>query len=138
MSDEIEKGRIGSSFDDFLREEKAESAIKIGMQPVHPGEFIRAEILEELGLSTSKAAEILDVPREVLTDLVNEEAALSPEMALRIEMAFGLNMEMMLRMQARYDSVSIRERAAEFNVQRYQSLEASALTDEQSTHESDL
>jgi addiction module HigA family antidote len=73
---------------------------KVGMKPSHPGEFIREEILAELGLSVARAAEILGVRRATLSDLVNCHAALSPEMALRIEKAFGVNMDMLLRMQA--------------------------------------
>jgi addiction module HigA family antidote len=62
---------------------------KIGMTPPHPGSFIREEILDELRLSISQAAEALGVRRATLSDLVNGNAALSPEMALRIEKAFG-------------------------------------------------
>ena len=62
---------------------------KIGMKPTPPGEFIRDEILNELGLNVAAAAEALGVRRANLSDLVNGHAALSPEMALRIEKAFG-------------------------------------------------
>ena len=68
------------------------------MKLSHPGEFVREEILNELGLSVAQAAEILCVRRATLSDLVNGNAALSPEMALRIEKAFGVNMDMLLRM----------------------------------------
>ncbi len=98
-------------------------AITVGMKPSHPGEFIREEVIEELGLSISKAAEILDVRRATLSDLLNEKAALSPEMALRIEKAFGLDMDSMLRMQAWYDGVAMRARADEIHVSRYQATE---------------
>jgi antitoxin HigA-1 len=93
---------------------------KIGMTPPHPGEFIRDEILEELHLSVSQAADILGVRRATLSDLVNGNAALSPEMALRVEKAFGVDMEMLLRMQAWYDANAMRRRAGEIKVQRYQ------------------
>ncbi|MHA1565146.1 MAG: HigA family addiction module antitoxin [Alphaproteobacteria bacterium] len=89
------------------------------MKPSHPGEFIRTEILDELGLSISKAAEVLDVRRATLSDLLNEKASLSPEMALRVEKAFGLDMETMLRMQLWHDSHAVRQRSGEINVQRY-------------------
>ena len=78
----------------------SEEVTKIGTKPSAPGEFVRYEILEELGLSVAKAAEILGVRRATLSDLVNGHAALSPEMALRIEKAFGVDMDMLLRMQA--------------------------------------
>jgi addiction module HigA family antidote len=93
---------------------------KIGMTPPHPGEFIRDEILDELHLSISAAAEVLGVRRATLSDLVNNHTTLSPEMALRVEMAFGVNMEMLLRMQAWHDAQAIRQRAAEIHVAPYQ------------------
>ncbi len=93
---------------------------KIGMAPCHPGEFIRAEILEELGLSVTKGARILGVGRQALSDLVNGHHSLTPEMALRIEKAFGLDMDTMLRMQAWYDATRMRERAGEIKVRRYE------------------
>lgn len=92
---------------------------KIGMAPPHPGEFIRDEILEELKLSVSEAADALGVRRATLSDLVNGNAALSPEMALRIEKAFGVDMEMLLRMQAWHDAHAMRRRAGEISVKRY-------------------
>ncbi|MEX2617107.1 MAG: HigA family addiction module antitoxin [Alphaproteobacteria bacterium] len=94
--------------------------VKIGMKPSHPGEFIREEILKELGLSVTKAAEILGVRRATLSDLVNEKASLSPEMALRIEKAFGLNMDTMLRIQAWHDTYTMREQADAIDVQPYE------------------
>ena len=93
--------------------------VKIGMSPPHPGEFFRDEILDELGLSVAKAAELLDVRRATLSDLVHGKASLSPEMALRIEKAFGLSMDTMLRMQAWYDAQTMRRRASEIDVKRY-------------------
>ena len=69
------------------------------MTPSHPGEFVRAEVVEELGLSVSRAARILDVRRATLSDLLNGKAGLSPEMALRLEKAFGVDMDLLLRMQ---------------------------------------
>ena len=92
---------------------------KTGMKPVHPGAFIRTEILDELALSVTRAAEILDVRRATLSDLVNEKAALSPEMALRIEKAFAMSMDTLLRMQVWYDSYAMRERAGEIDVKRF-------------------
>lgn len=98
----------------------ADQSVRIGMTPSHPGEFIRTEIIEELDLSVSRAAEILGVRRATLSDLVNCRATLSPEMALRIEKAFGISMDMLLRMQAWYDSAEMRRREAEITVERYE------------------
>jgi antitoxin HigA-1 len=66
------------------------SITKVGMTPCHPGELIREEILNELNLPVARAAAILGVRRATLSDLVHGKAALSPEMALRIEKAFGV------------------------------------------------
>jgi addiction module HigA family antidote len=89
------------------------------MRPCHPGEFIREEILKELKLPVARAAEILGVRRATLSDLVNGKAALSPEMALRIEKAFGVSMDTLLRMQAWHDSYTMRQRADDIHVRRY-------------------
>ena len=68
----------------------------------------------------ARAAEILGVRRATLSDLVNGKAALSPEMALRIEKAFGVSMDTLLRMQAWHDSHTMRQRAGEIDVKRYE------------------
>jgi antitoxin HigA-1 len=93
--------------------------INNGMKPAHPGEFVRAEVLEELGLSVSRAADVLGVRRATLSDLVHGKAAMSPEMALRFEKAFGVSMDTLLRMQAWYDAVAMRERADQIAVKRF-------------------
>jgi addiction module HigA family antidote len=98
----------------------SEEPSKIGVSPPHPGAFIREEILDEWRLSVSEAADVLGVRRATLSDLLNGNAALSPEMALRIEKAFGVDMEMLLRMQAWYDANAMRRRTGEINVKRYQ------------------
>ena len=95
------------------------AAIEIGMKPSHPGEFIREEVIEELGLSISRAAEVLGVRRATVSDLLNEKSGLTPEMALRLEKAFGLSMETLLRMQAWYDASTMREKADQFDVKPY-------------------
>jgi addiction module HigA family antidote len=98
----------------------SDKPIKVGMKPPHPGDFIRTEILDELKLSITHAAEILGVRRATLSDLVNEKSALSAEMALRIEKAFGVSMDTLLRMQAWHDSYVMRQREGEISVRRYE------------------
>ena len=93
--------------------------IDVGMNPCHPGEFIREEILGPLDLSISRAASVLGVRRATFSDIVNEKAALSAEMALRIEKAFGLDMDTLLRMQAWHDACVMRRRSDEISVERY-------------------
>ena len=98
----------------------ADNGISVNMTPPHPGDFIRTEVIEELGLTITKAAGILGVRRATLSDLLNGSASLSPEMALRIEKAFGIGMDMLLRMQAWRDASQMRARAKEIAVQRYE------------------
>ncbi len=98
----------------------ATKGINVNMTPSHPGDFIRTEIIEELGLTITKAAEILGVRRATLSALLNSNAGLSAEMALRIEKAFDVRMDMLLRMQAWHDTAKMRARASEIVVQRYE------------------
>jgi len=87
--------------------------------PPHPGDLIRTEIVEALGLSISKAADVLKVRRATLSDLLHGKASLTPEMALRIERAFGPDMNHLLSMQLAYDVAKTRKRANEIDVNRY-------------------
>ena len=98
----------------------ADCGINVNMTPSHPGDFIRTEVVDELGLNVTTAARILGVRRATLSSLLNGRAALSPEMALRIEKAFGVSMDMLLRMQAWHDASRMRARADEISVRRYQ------------------
>ena len=95
------------------------TGLRVTMTPSHPGEFIRAEILDELGLSVTRAAVVLGVRRATLSALLNGNAALSPEMALRVEKAFGVSMDLLLRMQAWHDAARMRARESKITVQRY-------------------
>jgi antitoxin HigA-1 len=88
-------------------------------KPSHAGEVIYWGILEPLGLSVTKAAEVLGVRRATLSAVVNGKAALSPELALRIEKAFGPEVNHLLRVQAAYDAAQIRKRAKMIKVKRY-------------------
>lgn len=87
--------------------------------PPHPGDLIRTEIIEPLGLSVTGAAEALGVRRATLSDLLNGKAALTPEMALRIEKAFGTSMDHLLRMQLACDVAELRNHEGEIKVSRY-------------------
>jgi addiction module HigA family antidote len=88
-------------------------------QPAHPGQFIRMEVIEPLELSVTEAARILGVTRPALSALLNNRAALSPEMALRIEKAFGPQMDTLMRMQTAFEVAEIRKREGEIKVARY-------------------
>ncbi len=87
--------------------------------PPHPGDLIKTEVIEALGLSVSRAADVLQVRRATLSDLLHGKASLTPEMALRIEKAFGPDMEHLLRMQLAYDVAKTRESARDIAVKRY-------------------
>ena len=85
-------------------------------EPGHPGSFVKHEVLKPLGLSVTAAADVLGVTRPALSALLNERAHLSPEMAIRIEKAFGLSMETLMRMQNSYDIAQARKREADIKV----------------------
>ena len=86
--------------------------------PPHPGDFIRSEIIEPAGLSVTAAAKALKVSRPALSSLLNSNAGLSGEMALRIEKAFGVKMDTLMRMQSAYDIAQTRKREKEIRVSR--------------------
>jgi antitoxin HigA-1 len=85
----------------------------------HPGDFIRTEIIEPAGLSVTAAATVLRVSRPALSSLLNAKADLSGEMALRIEKAFGVSMDTLLRMQLACDIAKTRSRDKEIRVRRF-------------------
>ena len=86
--------------------------------PPHPGDFIRTEIIVPAGLSVTAAAAALQVSRPTLSSLLNAKASLSGEMALRIEKAFGVKMDTLMRMQSSYDIAETRKRENQIQVQR--------------------
>ena len=96
------------------------------LNPPHPGELIRTEIIEPLGLSVTAAAKILNVSRPALSSLLNGKAGLSGEMALRIEKAFGPKMDTLMRMQSAYDIARTRKRQSKIHVRRYRRAEVAA------------
>ena len=87
--------------------------------PPHPGEIIRYECLEPLGLTVTRAAQGLGVTRQALSDLVNEKAGVSVEMSIRLSRAFGSTPETWLGMQTAYDLWQARERAQEIEVEDF-------------------
>lgn len=87
--------------------------------PAHPGGFVKNEVIEPLGLSVTDAAHVLGVTRPALSALLNERAHLSPDMALRIEKAFGVSMDTLMRMQNSYDIAQTRKREKEIRVRPF-------------------
>ena len=98
----------------------ANQPLKMGMTLAPVGEFILEEIFKPLGLSISKAAEITKVRRPRLSEIVNGKARLNSDVALRIEKAFGVSMELLLRMQTAHEVAIARETAGEVDVQPFQ------------------
>ncbi|MDE0030902.1 MAG: HigA family addiction module antitoxin [Deltaproteobacteria bacterium] len=88
--------------------------------PPHPGGFVRYEVIEAIGLSVTAAAKALGVTRAALSAVLNESARLSPEMALRIEKAFGVSMDTLMRMQNSHDIAKDRRREAEIKVASFE------------------
>ncbi len=85
----------------------------------HPGEVVRREVLEQLHLSVGEAAAALGVVRPSLSAFLNAKADLSPEMAIRLEKAFGLEMHRLMHLQTDFDIARARKRAGEINVIAY-------------------
>ena len=94
------------------------------MTPAHPGGFLKTEIVEPLGLTVTEAARVLGVTRAALSALLNERAALSAEMAIRFEKAFGVRMETLMRMQGSFAIAEARKRAGEIVVARFRGARA--------------
>jgi addiction module HigA family antidote len=86
--------------------------------PLHPGDFIKTEIVEAHGLSVTAAAAALGVSRPTLSSLLNGKAGLSGDMALRIEKAFGVRMDTLMRMQSAYEIAATRKREKLIRVKR--------------------
>ena len=89
------------------------------LNPSHPGRFVRMEVIEPLGLSVTGAAKVLGVTRPALSALLNGRAALSPDMALRIEKAFGPRMDTLLRMQTAVEIAAARKREKTIRIKRF-------------------
>ena len=87
--------------------------------PPHPGGIVRRQCLEPLGLTVTEAAKGLGVTRQALSDLLNEKAGISVEMAIRLSMAFGSSPETWLGMQMAYDLWHARARAPAVKVRHF-------------------
>lgn len=83
---------------------------------IHPGALIRQKCLERFHLSVTEAARVLGVSRQALTNLLSGKAGISPEMAVRLDLAFGGGAEMWLQRQLLHDLAEARKRLAEIDV----------------------
>ena len=95
-------------------------------EPVHPGRIVKHDCLEPLGLTVTDAAKALRVTRQALNNVVNGKAGISPEMAIRLEKAFGSTADTWLRLQAAYDLANARKHEAAIKVARFDVAHASA------------
>ena len=85
--------------------------------PVHPGALAKAN-LDELKLSVAEAAKVMKITRQQLYNVMQGKSAVTPEMALRFEQAFGGSADMWLRMQAAYDLAQARKRQGDMKIPR--------------------
>jgi addiction module HigA family antidote len=79
--------------------------------PPHPGQIVKHDVIEPLGLSVTAAAAVLGVSRKTLSELVNERAGISAEMAVRLEKAFGSTARLWLDLQTAYDLAQVKQDA---------------------------
>ena len=87
-------------------------------KPPHPGLSVRQDCIEPLDLSITEAADILGVTRQTLNNVVNGKSGISPEMAIRLDKAFGGGAETWLRLQMAYDLAQARQHEGEIKVKR--------------------
>ena len=87
--------------------------------PPHPGGIVRRQCLDPLGLSITKAAGVLGVTRQALSELVNAKAGISVDMSIRLSKAFGSTPETWLGMQMAYDLWQARDRERSIKVKRF-------------------
>ena len=90
--------------------------------PPHPGCSIKDACLDPLGLTVTEGARVLDVARHTLSRLINAQAGISPDMAIRLEKAFGSSADVWLRMQAAYDLAQARTHENRIDVKRYEAV----------------
>lgn len=86
--------------------------------PPHPGEILRELCIEPLGLSITEAADALGVTRKTLSSILNGRSGISPEMAVRLSLAFGTNSESWLNQQSQYDLWEAEKKRKQLNVKK--------------------
>ena len=98
------------------------------LNPPHPGTFVRTEVIEPQGLTVAAAAKVLGVSRPALSTFLNGRSDLSGMMALRIEKAFGVRMDTLMRMQSSFDIARTRGREGELDIEPYRTGAGSGST----------
>ncbi len=90
------------------------------LKPPHPGVFIKEELIDPNNLTITTAADVLGVDRRTLSNFVNAKSSLSPEMGLRIEKAFGIKMDTLMRMQTSFDIAKAKKLVGTIKIKRYE------------------
>ncbi len=98
--------------------------IKRNIHVSHPGKLIKAELIESTGLTITEVAGLLKVSRQAVSNLLNEKADISPEIALRIAMVFRGTPDIWLRLQTKYDLEKAAEKISHFKLEPYQHTRA--------------
>lgn len=98
---------------------------------MHPGTTVRRDCLEKNGLSVTDAARVLGVDRQTLSNLLNARSGVSPEMAIRLEKAFGTPAREWLMRQLDYELAEVMRRAKKIKVEPYRA----STTESGGTHE---
>ena len=88
--------------------------------PPHPGRSIKDACLDALGLNVTEGAKALGVARHTLSRVINGQAGIFPEMAIRLEKAFGSSADTWLRMQSAYDLAQARQSETDIDIKRYE------------------
>lgn len=89
------------------------------MPLIHPGEFLKAELIEANRLTITEVAALLKVSRQALSSIINKKADVSPEMAMRIATVFGGTPDIWLRLQAKYDLEKAAKKISQFKLEPY-------------------
>ena len=96
--------------------------VKRNIPVIHPGELLKAELIEATGLTVTQVAGMLKVSRQAVSNIINEKSDVSPEMALRIARVFGGTPDIWLRLQAKYDLEIAANKISHFKLVPYQYL----------------
>jgi addiction module HigA family antidote len=91
-----------------------------GSMAVHPGPWLKRNVVSHYDMSVTEVADRLKVSRPAMSNLLNGKAALSPEMAIRFEKCFGIPADTMLRMQTAHDLVDARQHEDKIDVERFE------------------
>ncbi len=95
--------------------------INMERKPTHPGEILKAEFLDEFGLTQVELAKALNTTFRTINEIINKKRSLSPEMALKLSKYFGTSIELWLNLQNQFDIYTVMEKKKNLlkNIQPY-------------------